>query len=48
MITHSFDPHSLPVFGPEDLYPKQEKLADICIITFSCHHQINSRAFSTG
>ena len=35
MITESFDPHSLPVFGPEDLYTKQEKLADVCIITFS-------------
>lgn len=35
MITHSFDPHSLPIFGPEDLYTKRDKLADICIITFS-------------
>lgn len=35
MITQSFDPHSRPVFGPEDLYTKGEKLADVCIITLS-------------
>ena len=35
MITQSFDPHSLPVFGPEDMYEKSGKLADVCIITFS-------------
>ncbi|NLC31948.1 MAG: nucleoside phosphorylase [Clostridiales bacterium] len=35
MITQSFDPHSQPVFGPEDIYTRQNKLADICIITFS-------------
>ncbi len=35
MITSSFDPASAPIFGPEHLYSPIEKIADVCIITFS-------------
>lgn len=35
MITSSFDPHTEPIFGPQHIYSPQEKLADVCLITFS-------------
>ena len=35
MITSSFDPTTAPIFGPQDLYTPGEKIADVCVITFS-------------
>ena len=35
MITSSFDPSTAPIFGPQDLYTPGEKIADVCVITFS-------------
>lgn len=34
-IEHSFDNKSEPLFSPENFYGKHEKIADICIATFS-------------
>lgn len=37
-IIDEFDPKSTPLFTPEYIYGKRDKIADICIVTF--HHRI--------
>lgn len=37
-ILDTYDPHSRPLFTPEHIYGKREKLADVCIVTF--HHKV--------
>lgn len=37
MITDDFDKESLPLFSPEQFYGRREKIADVCLVTFSFH-----------
>lgn len=37
-IIDEFDPKSTPLFTPEYIYGKRDKIADICIVTF--HHRV--------
>ena len=37
-ILDEFDPNSNPLFTPEHIYGKREKIADVCIVTF--HHRV--------
>ena len=37
-ILDTYDPHSRPLFTPEHIYGKREKLEDVCIVTF--HHKV--------
>ncbi|MCF0241760.1 MAG: nucleoside phosphorylase [Treponema sp.] len=44
-IENSFDENSEAMFSPEDFYGKHEKIADVCIITFS--HAVHEKVLKS-
>ena len=37
-IVDEFDKNGKPLFTPEHIYGKRDKIADVCIVTF--HHRV--------